>query len=73
MTTMLIPSRTSTSSSSSFQPVSRQNTIASNDAPTKSIRQSKRYSITTLYMSMSAAEKDIEIEDELAKGSLMSA
>ncbi|KAK6543176.1 glyceraldehyde-3-phosphate dehydrogenase 1 [Orbilia ellipsospora] len=67
MATMLIPSRTSTSSSSSFAPVTRQNTMSSTDGPPKSIRQSKRYSITTLYMSMSAAEKDIEIEDELAK------
>jgi hypothetical protein len=40
------PSRASTSSSSSFVPVSRQNT----------------------YLSMSAKEKDLEIEDDLAKG-----
>ncbi|CZS98005.1 probable RAS GTPase-activating protein sar1 [Rhynchosporium agropyri] len=33
----------------------------------RSVRQSKRYSMTTLYMSMSANEKDLEIEDDLAK------
>jgi Ras GTPase-activating-like protein IQGAP2/3 len=34
----------------------------------RSVRQSKRYSMTTLYLSMSANEKDLEIEDDLAKG-----
>ncbi|EPE25992.1 GTPase activation, GAP [Glarea lozoyensis ATCC 20868] len=33
----------------------------------RSVRQSKRYSMTTLYLSMSANEKDLEIEDDLAK------
>ncbi|KAA8566137.1 hypothetical protein EYC84_008740 [Monilinia fructicola] len=33
----------------------------------RSARQSKRYSMTTLYLSMSANEKDLEIEDDLAK------
>ena len=61
------PSRASTASSSSFQPVSRQNTMSSHDGG-RSVRQSKRYSMTTLYMSMSANEKDLEIEDDLAKG-----
>ncbi|KAH6721179.1 Rho GTPase activation protein [Leptodontidium sp. MPI-SDFR-AT-0119] len=60
------PSRASTASSSSFQPVSRQNTMSSHDGG-RSVRQSKRYSMTTLYMSMSANEKDLEIEDDLAK------
>ncbi|KAJ8064123.1 hypothetical protein OCU04_007959 [Sclerotinia nivalis] len=60
------PSRASTASSSSFQPVSRQNTMSSHDG-TRSARQSKRYSMTTLYLSMSANEKDLEIEDDLAK------
>ncbi|OAX85213.1 hypothetical protein ACJ72_00406 [Emergomyces africanus] len=68
--TMLQPasraSRASTtSSSSSFQPVSRQNTISSHD--TRSVRQSKRMSVTALYLSMSAKEKDLEISDDLAK------
>lgn len=58
-------SRASTSSSSSFAPVSRQNTVSSHDG--RSARQSKRYS-TALYLSMSAKEKDLEIEDELARG-----
>ncbi|KAF2147284.1 uncharacterized protein K452DRAFT_282277 [Aplosporella prunicola CBS 121167] len=60
------PSRASTSSSSSFIPVSRQNTMSSHDG-SRSTRQSKRYSVTALYLSMSAKEKDLEIEDELAK------
>jgi Ras GTPase-activating-like protein IQGAP2/3 len=34
------------------------------------MRQSKRYSFTALYLSMSAKEKDLEIEDDLAKGRL---
>ncbi|KAK2763803.1 glyceraldehyde-3-phosphate dehydrogenase 1 [Arachnomyces sp. PD_36] len=33
----------------------------------RSIRQSKRVSVTALYLSMSAKEKDLEISDELAK------
>ena len=58
-------SRASTSSSSSHIPISRQNTVSSNDG--RSARQSKRYS-TALYLSMSAKEKDLEIEDDLARG-----
>lgn len=61
------PSRASTSSSSSFVPVSRQNTMSSHDG-SRSVRQSKRYSVTALYLSMSAKEKDLEIEDDLARG-----
>jgi Ras GTPase-activating-like protein IQGAP2/3 len=34
----------------------------------RSVRQSKRYSMSALYLSMSAKEKDLEIEDDLAKG-----
>lgn len=34
----------------------------------RSMRQSKRYSVTALYLSMSAKEKDLEIADDLAKG-----
>ncbi|KAF2102011.1 Rho GTPase activation protein [Rhizodiscina lignyota] len=60
------PSRASTSSSSSFIPVSRQNTMSSHDG-SRSMRQSKRYSVTALYLSMSAKEKDLEIEDDLAR------
>ncbi|KAI9850991.1 MAG: glyceraldehyde-3-phosphate dehydrogenase 1 [Thelocarpon superellum] len=59
------PSRASTSSSSSFIPITRQSTMGSQDG--RSIRQSKRYSVTALYMSMSANEKDGEIDDDLAK------
>lgn len=59
-------SRTSTSSSSSHNRISRQNTVSSSDG--RSVRQSKRYS-TALYLSMSATkEQDLKIEDELARG-----
>jgi hypothetical protein len=34
------------------------------------MRQSKRHSVTALYLSMSAKEKDLEIEDDLARGIL---
>lgn len=65
---MLHPSsRASTSSSSSYIPVSRQNTMSSHDG-TRSMRQSKRYSVTALYLSMSAKDKELEIEDDLARG-----
>src|SRR2546423_1156940 len=65
--TMLQPtSRASTSTSSSFEPVSRQNTISSHDG-TRSIRQSKRVSMTALYVSMSAKEQDLQISDDLAR------
>ncbi|KAF2197526.1 Rho GTPase activation protein [Delitschia confertaspora ATCC 74209] len=60
------PSRASTSSSSSFHPVSRQNTMSSHDG-SRSARQSKRYSVTALYLSMSAKDRDLEIEDDLAR------
>lgn len=35
---------------------------------TRSVRQSKRISVTALYLSMSAKDKDLEISDDLAKG-----
>lgn len=35
---------------------------------TRSVRASKRMSVTALYLSMSAKDKDLEISDELAKG-----
>ncbi|KAJ5486979.1 hypothetical protein PENFLA_c025G10718 [Penicillium flavigenum] len=67
--TMLQPasrqSRASSSSSSSFQPVARQNTMSSHD--TRSLRQSKRMSVTALYLSMSAKDRDLEISDDLAR------
>jgi hypothetical protein len=73
--TMLQPasrqSRASSSSSSSFQPVARQNTMSSHD--TRSIRQSKRMSVTALYLSMSAKDRDLEISDDLARGTFQSA
>lgn len=37
----------------------------------RSVRQSKRFSYTAVYMSMSAKEKDLEIDDDLAKGMIM--
>ncbi|PWI72137.1 GTPase-activator protein for Ras-like GTPase containing protein [Purpureocillium lilacinum] len=66
MPVMLQPSRASTASSSSFQPLTRQNTMSSYDG-TRSARQSKRYSMSALYMSMSANEGEMQIEDDLAK------
>ena len=64
--TMLQPaSRASSSSSSSYQPVTRQNTLSSHDG--RSVRQSKRISMTALYVSMGAKEKDLEISDDLAR------
>lgn len=61
------PSRASTSSGSSFVPVSRQNTMSSQEG-TRSMRASKRYSVTALYLSMNANQRDLEIEDDLARG-----
>jgi hypothetical protein len=62
-------SRASTSSSSSYQlPVSRQNTMSSASLDSRAVRQSKRMSVTALYLSMSAKDKDLEIDDDLAKG-----
>ena len=34
----------------------------------RSLRQSKRMSVTALYLSMSAKDRELEIEDELARG-----
>ena len=65
--TMLQPaSRGSSSTASSFEPVSRTNTYSSHDGA-RSIRQSKRVSMTALYVSMSAKDKDLEISDDLAR------
>ncbi|KAI0388858.1 GTPase [Xylariaceae sp. FL0594] len=60
------PSRASTASSSSFQPISRQNTMSSYDG-TRSARQSKRISMSALYYSMSANDGELDIDDDLAK------
>lgn len=64
------PSRTSSSAEDSYYPVSRTNTMSSRDG-SRSLRQSKRYSVNALYASISAKEKDMEIEDELAKAQKM--
>lgn len=61
------PSRESASSISSYVPMSRQNTMNSQDG-TRSARASKRYSMTALYLSMNANQRDLEIDDELARG-----
>ncbi|KAK4984913.1 RasGAP protein [Elasticomyces elasticus] len=45
--------------------MTRQNTMSSHDG--RSVRASKRYSVTALYLSMSAKERDLEIEDDLAR------
>ncbi|KAA8913908.1 Rho GTPase activation protein [Sphaerosporella brunnea] len=70
VTTMLAPSTrnsAASSTSSGFVPVSRQNTITSSEGAPRSVRASKRYSVTALYLSMSAQDRDLEIEDELAR------
>lgn len=36
----------------------------------RSARASKRYSVTALYLSMNANQRDLEVEDELARGML---
>jgi hypothetical protein len=65
--TMLQPaSRGSASTSSSFEPMSRTNTYSSHDGA-RSIRQSKRVSMTALYVSINAKDKDLEISDDLAR------
>lgn len=46
--------------------LSRSGTTSSQDG--RSIRQSKRLSTTAFYMSVSAKDKDVEIDDELARG-----
>lgn len=38
----------------------------------RSARQSKRYSMSALYMSMTANEGEMQIEDDLAKGTTAS-
>jgi len=61
------PARTSASSGSSLQPIVRHNTMSSTDG-SRSMRASKRYSVTALYLSMNANQRDLEIEDDLARG-----
>jgi Ras GTPase-activating-like protein IQGAP2/3 len=63
------PSRASTSSGSSFVPLKRENTMSSHEG-SRSMRASKRYSVTALYLSMNANQRDLEIEDDLARGEL---
>lgn len=59
------PSRQS-DSSENYYPVSRTNTISSRDG-SRSLLQSKRQSAHALYLSMSARDRDMEIEDDLAR------
>lgn len=47
--------------------MTRQNTMSSQDG-SRSMRASKRYSVTALYLSMNANQRDMEIEDDLARG-----
>ena len=66
--TLHAPSRASTSSSSSHLPMmARQNTRSSHDG-SRSTRTSKRYSVTALYLSMNQNHRELEIEDDLARG-----
>lgn len=64
--TMYQPSRMSTSTTSSFEPLARTNTFTSHDGA-RSLRQSKRASVTALLVSMNAKDKDLEISDDLAR------
>ncbi|KAM0718156.1 hypothetical protein Q7P37_006488 [Cladosporium fusiforme] len=68
VSTLHSASRASNSSGgSSFHPtVTRQNTMSSHDG-SRSMRASKRYSVTALYLSMNANHRDLEIEDDLAR------
>jgi len=63
-----VGSRTSSGSAQSIVPgLGRADTRGSRDGG-RSMRQSKRYSVTALYLSMNANQRDLEIEDDLAKG-----
>jgi len=64
---ILNTSRTSASSATSNPPIVRQNTMSSHEG-SRSMRASKRYSVTALYLSMNANQRDLEIEDDLARG-----
>ena len=69
MAAAVSPMRISGGSDNSFAAMSRHNT-GSTATGTRSARQSKRVSVTAYYLSMSASkEKDLDIEDDLAKGS----
>lgn len=68
MAAAVSPMRISGGSDNSFAAMSRHNT-GSTATGTRSARQSKRVSVTAYYLSMSASkEKDLDIEDDLAKG-----
>jgi len=74
MSIAMLASRASTTSRnsngsdhSSFYRPSRQGTVSSRDG-SKSTRQSKRYSLGALYLSINAKDKELEVEDDLAKG-----
>lgn len=74
MSIAVMPSRASTASrnsngsdNASFYQPSRQGTISSRDG-TRSTRQSKRYSLGALYLSINAKDKELEVEDDLARG-----
>lgn len=68
---MQAPSRASSTSSRDYLPaLGRAESRASRADGLRSTRQSKRYSVTALYLSMNANQRDLEIEDDLAKGPL---
>nr|POE93666.1 gtpase-activating protein [Quercus suber] len=66
VSTLQTPSRASSGSGSSYIPMTRQNTLSSQDG-SRSMRASKRYSVTAVYLSMNANHRDLEIEDDLAR------
>lgn len=74
MSLAMMPSQGSTNSRysngsdhSSLYQSSRQGTTTSRDG-SKSTRQSKRYSLGALYLSINAKDKELEVEDDLARG-----
>lgn len=69
MSLAALPSRASSASSNSFVGgLSRGDSRASRGDGSRNTRQSKRYSVTAYYLSMNANQRDLEIEDDLAKG-----
>ncbi|GAM86585.1 hypothetical protein ANO11243_045990 [Dothideomycetidae sp. 11243] len=61
-------SRASSASTSSYLPsLGRGDSRASRNDAARSTRASKRYSVTAYYLSMNANQRDLEIEDDLAK------
>lgn len=48
--------------------LNRNESRSSRGEGNRTSRQSKRISVTALYMSMNASQRDLEVEDDLARG-----